>query len=195
MFTKKFERRIHIAAGVVLFSLVLGFAFGAYALWPANLEEGYQPEQPIEFSHATMAGKHQVDCLYCHSCAEKGRFATIPPTSTCMKCHKEIKPKNSKGELLPDMVKLYRYHESGEPILWEKVYDLADFVYFDHSRHVNEGVECMECHGDVEKMDRVQRVHSLKMGWCLECHKEPPPEGSPPWQKTRAPIYCSTCHR
>lgn len=197
MFTKKFDRRVYIIAGTFLFSLTVGVAFGTYALWPANLERGYQPAQPIEFSHALMAGDNKIECIYCHSQAEKGRYATIPPTSTCMKCHTQIQTKDSHGIIKPEITKLLLYYEEQRPIHWERVHDLADFVYFDHSRHLAEGsgVDCVDCHGEVEKMERVERVYSLKMGWCLECHMEPPPDGSPEWQTTRAPIYCSTCHR
>jgi hypothetical protein len=195
MFTRKFDRRIYVAAGVIGFSLVLGGAFGTYALWPSNLETGYQPEQPIDFSHAIMAGQFKIECIYCHSQAEKGRYATIPPTSTCMKCHTEIKVKNAQGELKPAMAQLLESWEKKEPIHWAKVHDLADFVYFDHSRHIAGGVECEECHGKVETMERVQRVYSLKMGWCLDCHKEAPTELTPEGQETRAPLTCTTCHR
>ena len=92
---------------------------------------------------------------------------------------------------------LLRYWEEKRPIPWIKVHDLADFAYFDHSRHLTEkaGLECADCHGPVETMDRVRRVESLKMSWCLDCHMEPPPEDAPPGQTTRAPIHCSTCHR
>ena len=197
MFTRQFDRRIRIAATVLICTLLTGGAFGGLALWPANMETGYQPAQPIEFSHALMAGKHQIDCLYCHSNAEKGAHAGIPNVSTCMKCHTEIQTKGPDGELTDKMVKLLAFWESGEAIQWEKVHDLADFVYFDHSRHLTEiaDLECVDCHGAVEKMDRVERVHSLKMAWCLDCHTQPPPEGSPPEQLTRAPIHCTTCHR
>jgi len=197
LFTRRFERRIYVVLSVVLFALFTGTAFGAYALWPANLEQGYQPAQPIEFSHAIMAGKHDIECMYCHSTAEKGPHAGIPSVSTCMNCHVEIQTKGADGELKPDIAKLNEHWESGEPIQWEKVHDLADFVYFDHSRHMapGTGLDCVDCHGDVAKMDRVYRVHSLKMAWCLDCHMEPPPEGAPVEQLTRAPIHCSACHR
>jgi len=197
MVSKKFDRRIYIAAAVTAFSLVLGVCFGTYALWPANLETGYEPAQPIEFSHLIMAGNFKIECIYCHSQAEKGPYASIPATTTCMKCHTEIRTKDSSGEIKANVARLLEYWESKEPIPWEKVHDLADFVYFDHSRHLAPAsdVECEDCHGKVETMERVQRVYSLKMGWCLECHMEPPPEGSPPGQLTRAPIHCSTCHR
>ncbi|MBU0753642.1 MAG: cytochrome c3 family protein, partial [Planctomycetes bacterium] len=115
--------------------------------------------------------------------------------STCMKCHTEIKVKDSQGNLKANMAELLRHWEEKQPVQWEKVYDLADFVYFDHSRHIAGGVECEECHGKVETMDRVERIYSLKMGWCLTCHREPPTELTPEGQATRAPTYCSTCHR
>ncbi len=197
MFTRKFERRIYIAVAVVVFSLTIGVSFGTYALWPANLEVGYQPAQPIEFSHAIMAGQFKIECIYCHSRAEKGPHATIPPTSTCMKCHTEIQTKDAHGQIKAGIQKLLKYWEEKAPIPWEKVHDLADFVYFDHSRHLTPvaNLDCVDCHGKVETLDRVERVFSLKMGWCLKCHREPPLAGSPAGQTTRAPIHCSTCHR
>lgn len=197
MFTRKFDRRVRVLVGVLAFSLVFGTSFGVYTLWGANQERGYQPEQPVYFPHSLMAGKHEIDCLYCHSQAEKGPHAGIPPVSLCMKCHSEIQTKDHRGEVKESIATLLGYWERKEPIQWVKVHDLADFVYFDHSRHLTEkaGLECRDCHGDVETMDRVERVHSLKMGWCLDCHMQPPPEGAPAWQTTRAPIHCATCHR
>ena len=197
MFTRQFDRRIYVATGVVVASLILGASFGTYALWPANLERGYQPRQPIEFSHAIMAGKHDIDCIYCHSTADKGPHAGMPTVAICMNCHAEIQTRDARGELKVGIAKLLEHWESGAPIVWEKVHDLADFVYFDHSRHMAPaaGLECADCHGAVETMDRVERVHSLKMGWCIDCHREPPPEEAPPEQLTRAPIHCTTCHR
>jgi len=219
VFTRQFYRRIRVAAVTVAFALLTGVSFGAYALWPANLETGYQPRQPIEFSHAVMAGKHEIDCRYCHSEAEKGPHAGIPPVSTCMKCHLEIQTKDARGELKPEIAKLNEHWMSGEPILWEKVYDLADFVYFDHSRHLTPaaGLDCVDCHGEVEKMDRVERVYSLKMAWCLDCHRDPAPNlrplraiTDPDWVDSlkddgaarlveeaaiNPPTSCSGCHR
>lgn len=197
MFTRKFDRRARTLLAVLAFSLVIGVSFGAYALSPANMETGYQPEQPIYFPHSIMAGKHQIDCRYCHFEAEKGPHAGIPPLSHCMKCHAEIRTKGPDGEVKPTIQALLDHWERKEPIRWVKVHDLADYVYFDHSRHLTAqaGLDCKDCHGEVEKMDRVKRVNSLKMGWCLDCHKQPPPPGAPPTQKTRAPINCSTCHR
>jgi len=197
VFTRTFDRRVHLFLLVLALSLVLGLAFGAYALSPANQERGFQPAQPIDFSHAIMAGKHQIDCRYCHWMAEKGPHAALPTVEICMTCHREIQTKGEDGRLKPGLAKLLRYAEEGKPIRWVKVHDLADFVYFDHSRHLTAraGLECKDCHGDVASMSRVERVNSLKMGWCLDCHKQPPPADAPPEQKTRAPIHCTTCHR
>lgn len=197
MFTRTFDRRVYALLGVLGVSLVFGVAFGAYALSPANMEAGYQPPQPIYFPHSIMAGKHAIDCLYCHTQAESCAHAGIPPASLCMKCHQEIQTKNARGEVKETLRALLDVWERGDEIRWAKVHDLADFVYFDHSRHLTPkaNLECKDCHGAVETMDRVERVNSLKMGWCLDCHKQAAPEGYPPEQTTRAPIHCSACHR
>lgn len=197
MFTRQFDRRIRVAAAAAGLALLTGVSFGTYALWPANLERGYRPKQPIEFSHALMAGKHDIDCQYCHSNAEKGARAGIPTIATCMKCHLEIQTRDALGNLKPGIAKLDEHWASGEPIVWQKVSDLADFVYFDHSRHLtpSTGIACCDCHGYVAEMDRVERVHSLKMSWCLDCHRQPPTEGTPSGWRTCAPIHCTACHR
>ncbi len=197
LFTRTFDRRARTLIATVTLSAIFGLGFGMYSLWGANMETGYEPAQPIPFSHALMAGKHEIDCLYCHGNAVKGAHAGIPTVSECMKCHKEIQTKDEKGELKPSLAMLNDYWAEKKPIEWVKVHDLADFVYFNHSRHMTEqaGLECADCHGPVETMERVRRVHSLKMSWCLDCHKQPAPEGAPAHQETRAPIHCSTCHR
>jgi len=197
IFTRAFDRRVKVTFGVLGLSLVLGLTFGAHVLWASNTEQGYQPEQPLEFRHDIMAGKHQIECLYCHTEATTGPHAGIPTVASCMKCHTEIQTKDARGELKPGIADLLDYWKKQEPIPWVKVHDLADFVYFDHSRHLTPrtGLECADCHGKVEDMDRVERVNSLKMGWCLDCHKQAPPEGAPAHQETRAPINCTTCHR
>lgn len=194
MFTKKFERRIYVAATVISSSGLFGFCFLLYALWPTKIVTGYEPNQPIAFSHKLHAGEMQIQCVYCHTGVENGAHATVPPVSTCMNCHKHVHPKDKKGRPSAEITKLKSYWEKKEPILWNKVNDLADFVYFNHSRHISSGVECSECHGKVETMERVRRQNSLKMGWCLECHMQPPKEEET-HKKTRAPINCGACHR
>jgi hypothetical protein len=197
MFTRKFDRRVRTLLGVLGFSTVLGVGFGTFALWQANMEKGYEPDQPVYFPHSIMAGKHKIPCEYCHTEARKGPHAGIPPVSLCMNCHAEVQTKDAQGNVKASIAKLLEYWEAKKPIPWVKVHDLADFAYFDHSRHLTEkaGLECADCHGAVEEMNRMTRVNSLKMGWCLECHMQEPPEDAPEWQKTRAPINCSACHR
>jgi len=204
LFTRKFERRVYIAAGVFLLSCAIGLAFGAYVLWPSNLETGYQPEQPLPFSHKLHAGEMKISCLYCHTEADRGPHATVPPLSICMKCHEQVQTKDEAGNLKPGLASLLDHWNRKEPITWQKVNDVADFVYFDHSRHVAAGVTCQECHGPVETMEHMRRANSLKMSWCLDCHRQPLSEKDSAavceravreGRSSRAPVNCNTCHR
>ncbi len=198
MFTRKFDRRVHLAMAVFLLAGLIGVSFGYYVLWPSNMEAGYQPVQPIPYSHKLHAGDLKIECRYCHTQAETGPAATVPPLSICMNCHNEVKTTGPDGRLKPGIATLLEHWNSGQPVVWNKVSDLADFAYFDHSRHLSAGLTCQECHGPIETMDRVRREHGLKMSWCLDCHKQAPPPGSHAEQlgwSTRAPIHCSTCHR
>lgn len=210
MFTKRFDRRIYVASGVMMFSVVLGVGFGAFALWPSRLEAGYCPAQPLPFSHEVHAGTLEIDCLYCHSNATRGAQATVPDLASCMNCHNEVQPKDEDGQLKPAIATLIAHWEEGRPVEWIKVNDVADFVYFDHSRHVNSDIDCSECHGPVETMDQVRREEGLKMAFCIDCHMEDPITEGPageagmvagpefpahPGLGTRATIHCTTCHR
>jgi hypothetical protein len=198
MFSRKFERRIYIAVGVLAFSGALGVSFGAYILWPERREAGYEPAQPIQYSHKLHAGTLRIECLYCHTGAARGPHATVPSVSTCMNCHTEVQPKDKDGNIKPEMAKLLDHWQNKAPVRWQKVHDLADFAYFNHGRHVHAGVACQECHGAVEEMVYMRRVHGMKMNWCLKCHKQEPPDDGPASglpESTRAPIDCATCHR
>ncbi len=124
-------------------------------------------EQPVQFSHKHHVGDDGIDCRYCHTTVEQSAFAGIPPTKTCLNCH---------SQLFADSPYLEPVRESwrtGKPIRWVRVHDLPEFVYFDHSIHVNKGVGCSTCHGRVDLMPLVWPVASLQMEWCLECHREP----------------------
>jgi hypothetical protein len=162
-----------LATVPVYFGLLL-----AYGADPTTLNVGYAPIQPVAYSHALHAGKLGLDCRYCHTTVERAAMAALPPTEVCMNCHKAI---------LPDSPKLGLVQQSyvdGTPIPWIKVHDLADYVYFDHSAHLSAGVGCIECHGPVQQMERVQTVEPLNMAWCLKCHRDPAPHLRPRDQVT-----------
>lgn len=150
------------ATGPVYVGLLL-----AYGANPTTLNVGYAPTQPVPYSHAIHVGKLGMDCRYCHTTVEKTGMAAIPPTETCMNCHKGILPNSEK------LAPIRKSYAEGTPVPWVKVHDLADYVYFNHSAHVNAGVGCIECHGSINQMDVVRTVKPMNMGWCLECHRSP----------------------
>ncbi|MDE3156024.1 MAG: cytochrome c3 family protein [Acidobacteriota bacterium] len=123
--------------------------------------------QPIQFSHARHVGGNGIDCRYCHTSVETSAFAGIPPTKTCMNCHSQI---FNQASYLEPVRASYRTNTS---LRWVRVHDLPDFVYFNHSIHVNKGVGCSTCHGRVDQMPLVVQVQSLQMQWCLNCHRHP----------------------
>lgn len=137
------------------------------------------PTQPINFSHKVHAGDNEVPCLYCHVYAERSRHSGAPAVQRCMGCHKIIKTDS------PEIQKLREYWDDNEPVPWIKVHNLPDYVYFPHKRHVLAKVDCKECHGDVVNMPVLERVSSLKMGWCLKCHKA---------KEVKNGLDCWTCH-
>ena len=144
-----------------------------YGFSPQATDVGYQPPQPIPFSHAVHAGQLGIDCRYCHNTVEHAAHAAIPPTQTCMNCHTQIK---KDSELLQP---LYDSHESGNPIPWVRVHDLPDYAYFNHAAHVSRGIGCVSCHGRIDRMEVVYQQQPLSMGWCLECHRNPEPHLRP----------------
>ncbi len=154
------------AGGAGLLSiLVVGGIW--YYFSPKYTDVGYRPKQPVPYSHKLHAGDLGMDCRYCHSSVERSPRANVPSTSSCMNCHKII---------LPDSEKLLPVRESfatGRPIQWNKVHKLPDYVYFNHDAHLNAGVGCFSCHGNVAEMEIVQQKHPLSMSWCLDCHRNP----------------------
>jgi len=130
----------------------------------------YEPEQPIAFSHKVHAGQNQIDCLYCHTTAKESIHAGIPSTQLCMNCHNVVRSGKLTGTA--EIAKIYQSLETQTPIEWIKVHNVPDHVYFNHAQHVAAGkLECQECHGPVETMDRIIQVNDLGMGWCIECHR------------------------
>lgn len=134
---------------------------------PKTTDVGYQPQQPVPFSHKMHAGELGMDCRYCHTTVEKASFAALPPTDICMGCHANIRTTSDK------LIPIRESHATGLPVPWIKVHDLPDYVYFDHSAHVTRGVSCVECHGRVDRMEVVYQKETLSMGWCLDCHRNP----------------------
>ena len=123
--------------------------------------------QPVPFSHAHHVGGLGVDCRYCHTSVERAAFAGIPPTKTCMNCHAQIWNQS------PTLEPVRASFRADRSIEWTRVHDLPDFVYFNHSAHVNKGVGCSTCHGRVDKMPLTWQEKSLQMEWCLDCHRHP----------------------
>ena len=128
---------------------------------------GVRKPQPAPFSHQHHVTGLGIDCRYCHTSVETSSFAGIPPTKTCMNCHSQIW---TNAQLLEPVRASYR---SGESLQWTRVNQLPDFVYFDHSIHINKGVGCNTCHGPVDQMPFMYQQASLQMEWCLECHRDP----------------------
>lgn len=124
-------------------------------------------EQPVPFSHQHHVGEVGIDCRYCHAGVETDAFAGMPPISTCMTCHSQLFTDQ------PPLAPLIESWRTGLPLHWNRVNDLPDFVYFDHSIHVAKGVGCVSCHGRVDRMPLMRRVASLSMKWCLDCHRHP----------------------
>ena len=142
---------------------------------PKTTDAGYAPKQPVPFSHTIHAGQLGMDCRYCHLAVESGPNSSIPPTPICMNCHKSIRSDS------PKLAAIRTSFVTGDPVKdpdtgaigWQKVHDLPDFVYFNHSAHVTRGIGCVSCHGRIDHMDVVKQVNPLSMGWCLECHRAP----------------------
>ena len=184
---------LHVLLTIFLALTTAYIVFGL--LFKVGVDEGYQPIQPIAFSHAIHAGDNKIDCQYCHSSAKHSKTSGIPSANVCMNCHKNIaevaddtkvtigETVLGKTELDKEIQKLYTavgwdadnltYTGETKPIKWVRVHNLPDFAYFNHSQHVTVGgLKCQTCHGPVETMDEVYQFSSLTMGWCIDCHKE-----------------------
>jgi hypothetical protein len=182
--------------------------------------QGYQPVQPIAYSHRLHAGELQIQCLYCHSNADKSRHAGIPAMNVCMNCHSSVtatlaavrqeeqaaqqqnrppQPVESKelrklyDALALDKTLMPIPGKTPTPIAWTRIHKLPDFVYFNHSAHVNATVRCQQCHGPIETMERVRQYAPLTMGWCVNCHRDVNANGVN-GKQVHASTDCVTCH-
>ena len=179
IFTRRanFISRLAGAGGIFL---VLVGTVVAYAYDHSTYDNGQLlfVDQPVPFSHQHHVGGLGIDCRYCHTGVEKSAYAGLPPTSTCMNCHQQLW---TNADLLEPVRR--SWHED-KPIEWNRVHDLPDYVYFNHSIHVNKGVGCVECHGRMDQMPLMYQAKSLYMTWCLDCHRNPAPNLRPPDQIT-----------
>ena len=198
--------------GVLLFgglvASIVGMAFRSDYVTGANANV----DQPVQFSHLHHAGGMGIDCRYCHTSVEQAASANIPPTKTCMNCHSQIWAQS------PYLEPVRASFKTGESLVWTRVHDLPDFVYFNHSIHVKKGMGCETCHGRIDQMPGIQQKSSLQMEWCLNCHRNPEqfvrpreavftmgyvPEGNQleigrklvQEYKIQSLTTCSTCHR
>ena len=176
---------------IVAIFFLLSSAYFVYGyLMQVGVDQGYQPVQPIHFSHKIHSGDNKIDCKYCHSSARVSKHSGIPSVNICMNCHKSIYEYNgevtdeySKEFYDAEIQKIYaaagwddidqQYTGETQPIKWVRIHNLPDFAYFNHSQHVSvAGIECQTCHGPVEEMEIMYQYSSLTMGWCINCHRE-----------------------
>ena len=153
------------AVGIAALMIYVRSPYGTFSDAPV--------EQPIQFDHRHHVIDIGVDCRFCHTTVDQGPYAGVPPTATCMNCHSQVWNKS------PLLAKVRQHYFTDTAIPWERVNNLPDFVYFNHSIHVNKGVGCVSCHGRVDQMAAVQQAMPLTMAWCLECHRNPYPNLRP----------------
>jgi len=189
-----YKNKVYITMFALLFFAIAGYYLSSAAIGLGR-QKGYEPVQPIYYSHKVHAGINQISCLYCHGSAWESKHAAIPSVNVCMNCHKAI-GEYTKGPTLYDkegneingtaeIAKLYKYAgfdpnkpndwdpSKAKPIEWIKIHNLPDHVYFNHSQHIRAGkVQCQSCHGEITAMDEVKQVAELSMGWCINCHRE-----------------------
>jgi len=167
-----FPRSFNHLSKLTIYALVLSVAFAVWMaiyIYNSSYVTGVRvaPEQPVQFSHKHHVGDDGIDCRYCHTTVEISGFAGIPSTEICMTCHSELW-KNS-----PILEPVRASYQTGESIRWRRVHRVPDFVYFDHSIHVSKGIGCSFCHGAVDAMPLIWPTSTLRMAWCLGCHREP----------------------
>jgi hypothetical protein len=212
-----FHRSTNTLSRISIFGAVfalgfLGWAFATLDRSSYATRASAPREQPVAFSHAHHVGDEGFDCRYCHTSVETSAFAGLPSTQTCMNCHSQIWSDS------PELAPVRESIQTGESIRWNRVHDLPDFVYFDHSIHVKQGIGCTTCHGPVDKMPLTWQHATLHMEWCLDCHRQPeryvrprdqvfsmtyqPPDNQMEMGRKLVKEYniqsltsCSTCHR
>lgn len=188
---KAFAKNQFLVLVTVIFFLLASAYFVYGFLMQVGVDQGYEPIQPIHYSHRIHAGENGIDCKYCHSAARESKHSNIPSLNVCMNCHKNISevaestatPEYSKAFYDGEIQKLYdavgwdkanqKYTGKTQPVKWVRIHNLPDLVYFNHAQHVTVGgIECQTCHGPVEEMEIMKQHSPLTMGWCINCHRE-----------------------
>jgi len=203
--------KVSIFGGVIGVGLLIAFAYGMDRGGYIT-DVGIAKDQPVPFSHKHHVTDDGIDCRYCHTSVETSAVAGVPATEICMSCHSQIW---SEAVLLEPVRTSYR---TGESLAWTRIHDLPDFLYFNHSIHVNKGIGCASCHGRVDLMPLTHKVNTLYMNWCVDCHRhpeknirpreevfnmayEPPANQEEFWRKLMNEYHvqsltdCQTCHR
>lgn len=181
---KKLSKNKKFILFIVLLSVIFLGSAGWKGMWETGVHTGYQPVQPIKFSHQLHAGLNKIDCQYCHSGAFSSKNASIPSLNVCMNCHNYVTASEKyAGKTSPEIMKIYtaldynqdtkQYGENTKPVEWIRIHNLPDLAYFNHSQHVSvAGIECQKCHGPIQTMEEVYQYSPLTMKWCINCHRE-----------------------
>lgn len=162
--------KVAIAVVFIAFGVSVGVA---YYFTPKYTRVGYEPTQPVPFSHKIHAGQLGLDCRYCHSFSEASSHANVPTNQTCFNCHGPGKGNIRSNS--PNLELVVKANETGKSIPWVKIHKAPDYVYFNHSAHLNRGISCVSCHGKINEMEVVRHDQPQSMGWCLDCHRNPEP--------------------
>ena len=209
----KWTNSLPLKLAIGLLVIGIGIVAGAsYYFTQKYTRVGYEPLQPVPFSHSLHVQQLGMDCRYCHSFVEMAAHSNLPTTQSCMACHAQIRPTSPKLDAVRESLM------TGRPVIWARIHQAPDYVYFNHAAHVSRGVSCFNCHGAVNEMETIYQAKSQSMSWCLECHRAPenflrppaevfnmawkPPGGTNPagailkklW-KVNPPVTCGGCHR
>lgn len=181
---KKLSKNKKFIFFIVLLCIIFLGSAGWKGMWETGVHTGYQPVQPIKFSHQLHAGVNKIDCQYCHSGAALSKNATIPSLNVCMNCHNYVTASEKyDGKTSPEIMKIYaaldynedtkQYGTNTKPVEWIRIHNLPDLAYFNHSQHVSvAGIECQKCHGPIQTMEEVYQYSPLTMKWCIDCHRQ-----------------------
>lgn len=183
------DQILRIRLPITIFVALASFTVTYFASKAERDGVGYTPDQPILYSHALHAGDLGIDCQYCHTGVEKSRHAMVPPLATCMNCH-TVSRKDR-----PEIIKLTKYYEEGKAMPWKRIHKVPDYAYFNHSVHVNKGIDCVTCHGDIAQMEKVGQMNSFTMASCLDCHRNAHDKLPNLTEINKGPDNCWACHR